>query len=219
MSEYQYYEFQAIDHPLSERQMGELRAVSSRATITPTSFTNFYNFGDFKGDPSVWMEKYFDAFLYLANWGTRILMFRLPRRSLEIKTAKLYCDGEAASVRVKGEFTILEFRSEDEGGDWEHDGQGWLPSIVPVRADIAGGDHRALYLAWLIGVQKGNFEEDATEPPCPPGLIDLTGPMDKFADFLRIDRKLIAGAGAGSAARKELRRRLEASIPRPAAPR
>lgn len=30
MSEYQYYEFQAIDRPLTEREMRELRAISSR---------------------------------------------------------------------------------------------------------------------------------------------------------------------------------------------
>jgi hypothetical protein len=40
MSEYQYYEFQAIDRPLTERQMDELRKLSTRAEITPTSFTN-----------------------------------------------------------------------------------------------------------------------------------------------------------------------------------
>ena len=34
MSEYQYYEFRAIDRPLSERELTELRALSSRAQIT-----------------------------------------------------------------------------------------------------------------------------------------------------------------------------------------
>jgi hypothetical protein len=67
MSEYQYYEFRAIDKPLDNRQMQKLRAVSSRAVITPTSFVNEYNWGDFKGNPDEWMEKYFDVFLYYAN--------------------------------------------------------------------------------------------------------------------------------------------------------
>ena len=31
MSEYQYYEFRAIDRPLDKRAMGELRAMSDRA--------------------------------------------------------------------------------------------------------------------------------------------------------------------------------------------
>ncbi|MGB5457381.1 MAG: hypothetical protein WBO93_04465, partial [Gammaproteobacteria bacterium] len=37
MSEYQYYEFIAIDEPLTPKQIAELRACSSRANITPTS--------------------------------------------------------------------------------------------------------------------------------------------------------------------------------------
>jgi hypothetical protein len=51
MSEYQYYEFQAVDRPLTAEQMTQLRSLSSRATITPTRFTNFYTWGGFKGDP------------------------------------------------------------------------------------------------------------------------------------------------------------------------
>ena len=42
MSEYQYYEFAAIDRPLTREQMSRLRALSTRATITPTRFSNFY---------------------------------------------------------------------------------------------------------------------------------------------------------------------------------
>ena len=38
MSEYQYYEFAAIDRPLTHEQMTRLRALSTRATITPTAF-------------------------------------------------------------------------------------------------------------------------------------------------------------------------------------
>jgi hypothetical protein len=40
MSEYQYYEFLAIDRPLKEDEMAELRALSTRATITAVSLTN-----------------------------------------------------------------------------------------------------------------------------------------------------------------------------------
>src|SRR5712692_5224751 len=59
-----------------------LRARSSRATITPTRFSNFYTWGDFNGDPAVLMDQYFDAFVYVANWGLHELMLRLPRRLL-----------------------------------------------------------------------------------------------------------------------------------------
>lgn len=76
MSEYQYYEFQAVDRPLSNTEMKELRAYSTRAMITPTTFINEYHWGNFKGDEDRWMERYFDAFLYLANWGTHVLKLR-----------------------------------------------------------------------------------------------------------------------------------------------
>lgn len=50
MSEYQYYEFQAIDRSLSQADRRALRAFSTRARITATSFTNFYEWGDIKGE-------------------------------------------------------------------------------------------------------------------------------------------------------------------------
>jgi hypothetical protein len=198
MSEYQYYEFQALDRPLTGREMSELRSVSSRASITATRFVNHYQWGDFKGDPSAWMEKYFDAFLYLANWGTRQFVLRLPRGVLDLQTAKRYCRGEAASVRVKSDYVILEFFSEDEDGDWEDDGSGWLSSLIPLRADLAGGDQRLLYLAWLLCVTAGALKDDTTEPPVPAGLDDLTAPLEAFADFLRIDSDLITVAAERS---------------------
>ena len=51
MSEYQYYEFLAIDQPLSNDQVAALRRISSRARITPVSFVNEYHWGDLKASP------------------------------------------------------------------------------------------------------------------------------------------------------------------------
>jgi len=199
MSEYQYYEFLAVDRPLTEREMRELRAVSSRAVITATRFTNHYEWGSFKGDPRAWMERYFDAFLYFANWGTRELMLRLPRRVLEPATARRYCRGDAATARVKGEHVILEFLSENEGSDWfEEDEDGSLSALVPLRADIAGGDLRALYLGWLLRAQAGELDADDEEPPCPPGLGRLSAALEAFVAFMRVDRDLLEAAAAGS---------------------
>ena len=47
VSEYRYYEVQAIDRPLGEADMEALRTLSTRARITATSFTNHYKWGDF----------------------------------------------------------------------------------------------------------------------------------------------------------------------------
>src|SRR5687768_745097 len=109
MSEYQYYEFQAVDRPLTDEEMGELRAVSTRAHITPTQFVNSYQWGNLKGSPQRWMERYFDAFLYLANWGSRELMLRLPADALDAATAQGYCRGDGASAREHGDFVVLSF--------------------------------------------------------------------------------------------------------------
>src|SRR5260370_1100171 len=84
MSEYQYYEFQAIDRPLDRAAQEALRSISSRARITATSFTNHYEWGDLKGDPRKLMERWFDLHLYLGNWRTRRLMMRLPKRFLNL---------------------------------------------------------------------------------------------------------------------------------------
>jgi hypothetical protein len=78
MSEYQYYEFAAVDRPLTRAEMGKLRAVSTRGEITPTSFVNHYEWGDLKADPADWMRRYFDAFVYTANWGACQLSLRIP---------------------------------------------------------------------------------------------------------------------------------------------
>jgi len=78
MSEYQYYEFLSIDRPLTADELDELRALSTRATITPVSFTNEYHWGNFKGNPDKLMQRYFDAHVYVANWMTAIFMVRLP---------------------------------------------------------------------------------------------------------------------------------------------
>lgn len=184
--------------------MQALRSISSRAEITPTRFTNFYTFGDFKGNPAKMVETYFDAYLYLANWGTRKFTLRLPRRALDLKRARLYCAGDSAAARAKGEFVILDFYSENEEGDWEDEGQGWLASIIPLRAELAGGDYRALYLAWLLCAQSLELGDDATEPPCPPGLATLSAPLKAFVDFLRIDDDLIEVAAAASPSLVEL---------------
>jgi hypothetical protein len=67
MSEYQCYEFVALDRPLTSKQMAELRAISTRAEITPTRLWNEYQWGDLKADPAKLVERYFDAHMYFAN--------------------------------------------------------------------------------------------------------------------------------------------------------
>jgi hypothetical protein len=208
MSEYQYYEFRAIDRALTEPEMRELRTLSTRAQITPVSFVNFYNYGDFRGDPDKLMEKYFDAFLYTANWGTHRFMLRLPRALVDVQAAAQYCSGDHASHQVKGDGIILEFFSDDENGaalEDDDEDQGTLASLIPVRAGLLAGDLRALYLGWLLSVRMGDFEDEVEEePPVPAGLGELSTALTSFVGFLRIDRDLIAVAAEQSPARRDI---------------
>jgi len=61
-------EFQAIDRPLTDRQMRELREIFTRATITRTLFSNYYTYGDLKANPRDLLARYFDASLCLTHW-------------------------------------------------------------------------------------------------------------------------------------------------------
>ncbi|MCX4387374.1 hypothetical protein OG777_10560 [Micromonospora peucetia] len=198
MSEYQYYEFVAVDRPLTSVQQRELRALSTRARITSSSFVNDYQWGDLKGDPREWMQRYFDAFLYLANWGTHRVALRLPVGVLDPTTAAKYCVGESACSWATRTHVILDLQSEDEEGDEEYEGGGHLAAILPARAELAAGDRRSLYLAWLLCVQNRELADDEPEPSVPPGLGELSGPQRALADFLRLDPDLLTVAAETS---------------------
>jgi hypothetical protein len=197
MSEYQYYEFQALDRPLTQEQISELRACSSRASITPSSFVNEYNWGDFKGDERQWMERYFDAFLYFANWGSRRFMLRLPAKLLDANIVEAYCVGESFYCDRKGDRIVLSFDAELEDFEWSEESIS-LASLVPLRTDLMRGDYRALYLGWLLALQSREVSDDEPEPPVPPQLGKLTTALDCLADFLGIDTDLIAAAAERS---------------------
>ncbi|HEY2048603.1 MAG TPA: hypothetical protein VGH03_04625 [Caulobacteraceae bacterium] len=193
MSEYQYYEFQAIDRPLGEADLEALRNLSTRARITATSFVNTYEWGDFKGDPAKLMEQWFDLHLHLANWGTRRLMIRWPARVAERLDPQSFI-GEAEGVEhriVDGKLILDIFAEEVDPEDWE-DGSGWLAALAPLRADVLAGDLRLFYLLWLTAVQADALGPEIREPL--PGLGPMTAPIEAFAEFFQIDPDLVAAA-------------------------
>ena len=197
MSEYQHYDFRALDRPLTRNEMAALRSISTRAAITATSFTNHYEWGDLKANPSKLLEKYFDVFVYVANWGTREFYVRLPQGLVDYKLLKAMVPGESLRVRKAATFVIVEFGFESEW-DGEDDGTGWMPSLMPLRSDLLRGDFRCLYLGWLRCVQAGGLDEDKLEPPVPAGLKELSGPLHALIEFLEIDEDLVEVAARTS---------------------
>lgn len=200
MSEYQYYEFVAIDRPLTAKQMAELRAISTRAEITSSRFQNEYQWGDLKADPAKLMERYFDAHLYFANWGTRRLMLRVPLARVDEKRLRAYFRGGGASSRIASDHVIFEFQSDTESPEDFTEFPGSLAALSPLRAEILRGDLRVAFLAWLLAVQSCEVADNVEEPPVPPGLTDLTGAQQAMVDFLRIDADLLSAAGEQSSA-------------------
>ena len=192
MSEYQYYEFQSIDRPLGEADRAELQALSSRARVTSTSFTNTYNYGDFRGDPRKLVERWFDLHLYIANWGTRRLMIRLPKRFLDPSRIEVFLRGvEWVEAWESGKNLIVDMHFRDEESayaGWE-EGEGWLGALAPLRAELLAGDLRLFYLLWLTAAEAGDLSDDEKEPL--PGIGPLTGALDVFADFFHVDPDLV----------------------------
>ncbi|MEM6765423.1 MAG: hypothetical protein AAF655_10870 [Bacteroidota bacterium] len=71
MSEYQYYDFYAIDKPLTQEQIAVISTFSSRTHPTPRRATFEYNYGDFSYNQEEVVSTYFD--MMLAIWTTRYI--------------------------------------------------------------------------------------------------------------------------------------------------
>jgi hypothetical protein len=196
--------------------MREIRGISTRAEITSTRFTNEYNFGNFRGDPVDFVERFYDAHIYTANWGTRILMFGMPAAGIDVKALHEYGSDDGFGVQVRGGRVIVTFQRQDEGDGerWieeDEDDEGWMSALIGLRADLMNGDYRAAYLGWLHGLQdQGVFfdeeilaedeipEADQIEPPVPPGLGSPSASLDALIRFLDIDQDLVAVAAEAS---------------------
>lgn len=196
MSEDQYYEFLALDRPLSTSEQSYIQSLSSRVKLTSNQAIFTYSYGDFRGDPQQLLEKCFDIMLYMANWGTRQLMFRLPLSLVDLPLLESYCLPHKISVATTFDYVILDINIDDEEyHDWI-EGEGWLSQFVSLRDDLLRGDFRALYLAWLkaASIVINEEEEDLIEPPVPVNLQNLSSALRKFVEFFQINEDLITAA-------------------------
>ncbi len=205
MSSYQYHEFVLLDGTLSEAAQEELRAISSRATITPTGFANTYHYGDLRADPHALLAKHFDLRVYVASHGIKAFAMRLPRALFDPALAKPFLIEEALSVEEVGDHVLVTFELNDEGGggEWIDDvrAEKLLRALTPLRAQVLRGDLRALYLGWLAAVTAYEPEEEegeVVEPPVPPGLGALDKALKTLAEFLELDPDALEAAAETS---------------------
>jgi hypothetical protein len=195
VSEYQCYEFVALDRPLTPAEMAELRSVFTRAQITPTRFFNEYQWGDLKANPAELLARYFDMHVYFANWGSRRLMVRLPLQVVDLDDLRACVPGGPVTLTVTEHHVVLDLWSETEEPEeeWFEDGQ-LLASLTPLRTELLRGDRRVPYLAWLLAVQAGELDPDTPEPRVPHGLDAPSASLVGLTGFLRVDPDLLAAA-------------------------
>jgi uncharacterized protein (DUF4415 family) len=204
MSEYQFYEFRAIDRPLTQDEMAAVGRLSSRVDLSPHHAKFVYNYSDLPGSAEALLAKYFDAMFYIANWGSCQLMFRFPKHVIDLEQMRAYflpiTIEEFVSLSVQDEYVILNIKWYDEGGWGWIEGEGWLPRLMPLRADLLRGDVRLLYLAWLWAVTLEEMLDSVAEPPVPPGLRQLSPPLQTFIELFDVDPHLVAAAVEASGA-------------------
>ena len=148
---------------------------------------------------------YYDALLYLANWGSRQLMFRFPRALVDVEEMQQYNvvtqehPSDAIRVTIQGEYAVLDIRlAEEEGFGWI-EGEGLLDSVVGLRDAVLQQDYRLLYLAWLKGLTLADgVDERAQEPPIPPGLRTLSPALESFIELVSLDEDLVQAAAEPS---------------------
>lgn len=221
MSEYQYYEFQTIDLPLTAEQQAEMRRLSSRVELSASRAAFNYSYGDFRGNPLKVLEQHFDALLYIANWGSKQLAFRFPEGALTLEQLQPYLLGDEESyvgdIRTTKQNLVLNLEIREEGGYGWIEGEGLLDPLLPLREAVLRGDLRALYLFWLrCAEDRAGWVEDEDEdapaliePPVPPGLGQLDPALEAFAEFFAINQDLIAAAAEASPALKATKEPLE----------
>ncbi len=210
MSEYQRYEFMTVDRPLTKAELNAVDNLSSHIEASSTHAVIEYHWGDFKHDPIKVLLKYFDGFLYWANWGSPQFALRFPHGTLPENLITDYIanydfDG-CLTFSQHSQYDILEINfGEMEGPDeWtDYD----LASLIPIRDELMNGDLRALYIAWLavqqrFGPEEGDdddFDRGAT-PPIPPGFGSLTQAQHALAELLQVTAELLIATGRHSSA-------------------
>jgi hypothetical protein len=193
MSEYQLYQFQAIDAPLTQYQKQYLHDLSSRAQVTSYSAQYEYHYSDFPAELSEVLLQGFDLALYQANWGAIQLLIRLPAALVNVAKLRAFCIDDLIGVQQQQDSIVLEISFHDEdSGRWIEDKEE-LAEIADIRAMLLRGDYRPLYLAWLkAALWLWQSDSVASSMPIPEGFNHLDPSLQALVNLLELDQDLIA---------------------------
>lgn len=204
MSEYQRYEFMTCDRPLTRAQLEAVNTLSSHIEASTTHALIEYHWGDFKHDPIKVLHKFFDGFLYWANWGCPQLALRFPHGILSKKIAEGYDLEEFVTFTSHADYDILDIHfSETEPPDEWIDYE--LGSLISIRDELMEGDLRAIYIVWLAAqCMLGSYDEEEEyevyAPPVPPALATCTAAQQTLAELLQVPQELLDAAAQHSQA-------------------
>ena len=159
MSEYQYHEWQTVDRVLTSEEQAAINALSSHIEVSSSRAVVTYHWSDFRHDPKQVLLKYFDAYFYLANWGSLRLMFRFPKGLLDEADIEPYCIDDYITFETIGKYQALDLDfSPEDGGGWI-EAEAGLSHFIGLRADLLEGDYRLLYLSWLKAITFYDVED------------------------------------------------------------
>ena len=202
MSEYQYYEFAALDGPISDEGLRYARGCSSRAEVSRVRWQNTYTFGDFHGSVDK-LLKYYDAHVYIANWGTVRLGLAFPEGVVTPDALQPYLRGgeryeDTLTIKEIGNRHIVWWERNEEGGWWDTGGEGLIDQLMGIREELMRGDYRALFLGWLANFNPEEWQ-DAKDgavlmPPIPTGLNHLSPALTKLIEHFPVDPDALAFA-------------------------
>ncbi|WDE04552.1 hypothetical protein SG34_024995 [Thalassomonas viridans] len=193
MSEYQYYEFRAVEQQLTNQQKTALREISSRAQITSSSFVNEYSYGDLKAEETDLMAEYFDLGFYIANWGEVRLYIKLPRNLISEHILRQFEWDDVIEHETRNDQTIitLSMPEHEEYFGYIDDAYEHLDQLGAIREELINGDYRSLQIAWFALLSLNGTDEFEEIPLFKQGNINsdfhqLTPAQKYLADLFLV---------------------------------
>ena len=168
--------------------------------MTGNSAEVTYHWGDFKHDPQIVLARYFDIFLYEANWGTQRVEFRFDIESVDVEQMQDFAVGDVLELKQTEDAIFVEVWFEEnriepsysyydqyeDTGDWR------LEAFEAVYRQIEQGDYRGLFLLWLKGCEMSSLEKKVVA--LPRGMAKLEEEHRILADFVGANEALIKQA-------------------------